>query len=164
MTMADDENTDSRLKPAREENGIVLMPDQWKVDFWASCGELSRFYTELKENARFMGTKCPACGSIYFWPRSWCHECYMDCEWVEVSTKGKLTMFCRVDISLSDLRRDVPFYQGGVHLDGVRYPIAAILDAPSYDDFFVGMPVRAKFLPPEERRGTPRDFHFVPDR
>lgn len=162
--MADDGAVDPRLKPVREQDGFVLMPDRWQIDFWASCGELSRFYTELKENALFMGTKCPACGSVYFWPRSWCHECYVDCDWVEVSTRGKLTLFCRVEISLSDLRRDVPFYQGGVHLDGVRYPIAAILNAPDPDALHAGMRVKAKFLPPEERHGTPRDFHFVPDQ
>jgi uncharacterized OB-fold protein len=164
MVMAEEKAKDPRLKPVREQEGVALVPDQWKVDFLATCGELSRFYIELKENARFMGTRCPSCGSVYFWPRSWCHECYVDCEWLEVSTKGKLTLFCRVEISLSDLRRDVPFYQGGVHLDGVRYPIAATLGPTDYESLYAGMPVRAEFLPPAERSGTPRDFHFVPDQ
>jgi hypothetical protein len=161
--MALTEEQDPRLKPVKEQDGFVLVPDRWKVDFWASSGELSLFYSELKENARLMGTRCPKCGSVYFWPRSWCHECYVDCEWVKMPPRGKLTVVGRVDISLSDMRKEVPFYQGGVRLEGARYPIVAILKPPDPDALYVGMPVKAQFLPPEERTGRPRDFYFVPD-
>ncbi|HEY5531708.1 MAG TPA: zinc ribbon domain-containing protein [Candidatus Anoxymicrobiaceae bacterium] len=154
---------DPRFKPIKERDGFALMPDRWKVDFWASQGELSRFYFELKGNARLMGTKCPQCGSVYFWPRSWCKDCYVDCDWVEMPLTGKLTVFSRVDISLSELRREVPFYQGGVLVDGARYPVIAILQPSGPDELRAGMAVRAKFLPAEERTGRPRDFYFVPD-
>jgi len=153
---------DLRFAPMKVENEIVLMPDCWKVDYWASMGELSRFFMEVKENGRLMGTKCPECSSIYFWPRSWCHECYVDCEWVEMSGKGKLTVFGKVEISLSDLQKEVPYIQGGVHLEGARYAVAVCIRA-NYEDLYVGMPVKVEFLPPEERTGRIRDFYFVPD-
>lgn len=161
--MAETEDKDPRFKPIREQDGFALMPDRWKVDFWATEGELSRFFIELKDNARLMGTRCPECGSVYFWPRSWCKDCYVDCDWVEMPQKGRLTVFSRVEISLSELRREVPFYQGGVLLEGARYPVVVILQPPNPDDLYVGMPVSARFLPAEERTGRPRDFYFVPD-
>lgn len=154
---------DPRFKPVSFKDEFIIVPDQWKVDFMVSMGELSLFFKELKENARLMGTRCPKCESVYFWPRSWCHDCFEDCEWVEVSQKGSVTMFSRVDISLTDLQREVPFYQGGVHLDGVRYPIVALLRNVTMDTLHRGMRVRAEFLPQEERTGRIRDFYFVPD-
>lgn len=59
--------------------------------------------------------------------------------------------------------QEVPFYQGGVLLEGARYPVVVILQPPNPDDLYVGMPVSARFLPAEERTGRPRDFYFVPD-
>lgn len=155
--------TDPRFKPVKMQDGFALIPDRWKVDFFASAGELTPFYTELKENARLMGTKCPECGSVYFWPRSWCHDCYVDCDWVEVSGKGELTVFSRVEVSLSEIQTEVPFYQGGVHLEGVRYATVVIIRPESFEDLYVGMPMKAEFLPADERTGRPRDIYFVPD-
>lgn len=160
--MAIEEN-DPRNRALKEKDGIAFVPDRWNVDFMVSMGELSRFYVELKENARLMGTRCPRCGSRYFWPRSWCHDCYVDCEWLEMPTRGTITLFGRVDISLSEMRTDVPFYQGGVLLESARYPVIAILKPDDPAVLRPGMPVRAEFLPPAERTGRPRDFYFVPD-
>ncbi|MBU4386357.1 MAG: Zn-ribbon domain-containing OB-fold protein [Actinobacteria bacterium] len=159
--MADDR--DPRFVPIKVQDGFAVIPDRWKVDFRVSAGELSRFYIELKENARLMGTRCPNCGSVYCWPRSWCKDCYVDCEWVEMSGKGKLTLCSRVEISLSDIQKEVPFFQGGVHLDGARYPVVVMLRPVEFEDLHVGMPVHAEFLPSEERTGRIRDFYFVPD-
>jgi len=157
-----DEN-DLRFKPMKVQDDFVLMPDQWKVDFFQSEGELSRFFIELKENARLMGTRCPNCGSIYFWPRSWCHDCYVDCEWVEMSLKGNITVFSKVSISLSDLQTEVPYMQGGIRLEGARYAIVNYLRGFDYEKTYNGMPVRAEFYPLEQRTGRVRDFYFVPD-
>ncbi len=159
--MADEK--DPRFVPIKVEDGFVIMPDRWKVDFLASMGELSRFFIEMKENARLMGMKCPRCGSVYCWPRSWCHDCYVDTEWVEMSGKGKVTVFGQVEVSLNDIKKDVPFIQGGVHLEGARYVLVSCIREIAFEDLYTGMPVRAEFLPPEERTGRIRDFYFVPD-
>lgn len=153
---------DPRFRPVKEQEGIAIIPDRWKVDFFVSAGELSRFYLELKENARLMGTKCPGCGSVYFWPRSWCHDCYLDCEWVEMSGKGRLTVVSRVDVILTDVPREPPFYGGGVIMEGARYPVVVALRPTDYDSLYQGMPMKAGFLPPEERTGRITDFFFVP--
>lgn len=155
---------DLRFEPVKMEGDVALLPDTWKFNFWASAGELSRFFVELKENARLMGTKCPTCGSVYCWPRSWCHECYAECDWVEMSGKGRLTVFSRVEISLSEIQKNVPFFQGGVHLEEARYPIVAFLKPAEIDGLSAGMQMRVEFLPARERTGRTRDFFFVPDQ
>ena len=159
--MADER--DPRFVPIKVQDGFAVMPDRWKVDFWASMGELSRFFIEMKENARLMGTRCPECGSVYFWPRSWCHDCYADCEWVEMSGRGKVTVFSQVEVSLNDIQKEVPFIQGGVHLEEARYAVPIGIKKVAFEDLYTGMPVHAEFFPPEERTGRIRDFYFVPD-
>ena len=155
---------DLRFEPMKEQDGFAIIPDTWKVDFYASAGELSRFFIELKDNARLMGTRCPRCGSVYCWPRSWCHDCYEDCDWVEMSGKGRVQMFGTVFISLSELQTEVPYCAGGVLLDGARYPLINYFRDIDFAEIHPGMPVRAEFLVPEKRLGSIRDFYFVPDQ
>jgi hypothetical protein len=154
---------DPRFDPGFEKDGVFILPDRWKIDYQCASGELSKFYKELKENARLMGTRCPSCGITYFWPRSWCHRCYEDCEWVEMSGKGVVPMFTRVEISLNDLQTEVPYIQGGVLLDGAAYPAISFIRG-EFSEMENGMRVRAEFLPAEERTGRIRDFFFVPDK
>lgn len=155
---------DPRFDPMKEKDGFAIVPDRWKIDFFASMGELSRFFIELKENARIMGTRCPTCGSVFCWPRSWCHECYEDCEWVEMSGRGEVVVFSQISINLNDLQRQQPpFMQGSVLLEGARYPIVSFFREVAFEEMSAGMPVKAVFLPPEERTGRIRDFYFVPD-
>lgn len=157
------EDKDLRFVPVKEQDGFAIIPDQWKVDYYASAGELSRFYLELA-NGKLMGTRCPNCGSVYFWPRSWCHDCYEDCEWVEMSGKGEVVVFSQVFISLNDIQKaQPPFVQGSVLLEGARYPVVVFFRDVAFEDMHRGMPVRVEFLPPEERSGRARDFYFVPD-
>lgn len=153
---------DPRFRPVKEQAGIAIIPDRWKVDFFVSAGELSPFYLELKENARLMGTKCPSCGSVYFWPRSWCHDCYEDCEWVEMSGRGRIMVVSRVEIILTDVPREAPFIGGSVLLEEARYPVVVKFVADDYSSLRQGTPVRAEFLPKEQRIGRITDFYFVP--
>lgn len=154
---------DPRFKPLKEQDGFAVVPDRWKFDFFVSMGELSRFFLELKENAVIMGTRCPRCGSVYCWPRSWCHDCYEDCEWMEMEPRGTVTLFSKVSVSLNDIQTEVPYIQGGVRLESARYPLVQFIKDVAYEDLYRGMPVKAEFLPPEERTGRIRDFYFVPD-
>jgi len=54
---------DPRFKPLKEQDGFAIIPDRWKIDYFASAGELSRFFLELKDNAKIMGTRCPSCSA-----------------------------------------------------------------------------------------------------
>jgi len=155
---------DPRFKPLKEQDGFAIIPDRWKIDYFASAGELSRFFLELKDNAKIMGTRCPSCGSLYCWPRSWCHDCYVDCDWEEMSPRGEVVVFSRIEINLNDLNQMTPpFVQGSVLLSGARYPIVSFFRDVDFADMHKGMPVKAVFLPAEERTGRIRDFYFVPE-
>ena len=52
---------DPRFKPLKEQDGFAIIPDRWKIDYFASAGELSRFFLELKDNARIMARRAARC-------------------------------------------------------------------------------------------------------
>src|SRR5659263_640816 len=54
------EENDPRFKPIKEQDGFALVPDRWKIDYFASAGELSRFFIELKENAKLRAPNAPS--------------------------------------------------------------------------------------------------------
>ncbi len=146
-----------------EEDGVFILPDEWKLTYYVSCGELSPFFRALKEEGRLLGTRCPACGSVYCPPRSWCHDCYEDTEWVEMPGTGVLTAWTTVYFATSDLVEKVPFRQGGVHLDGARYPMVGRIEVEDESMLEPGMRLKVCFKPEEERQGRVSDYFFVPE-
>jgi uncharacterized OB-fold protein len=156
---------DLRKEPGqwRDEEGVFILPDEWRLSYMVSCGELSPFFRALKEEGKLMGARCPSCGSIYCPPRSWCHDCYEDTEWVEMSGKGELIAFTKGYFATSDLVDEVPFYQGGVRLEGARYPIVCRIKLDDEEKLRPGIPMRVEFKTPEERLGRVTDYYFVLD-
>jgi uncharacterized OB-fold protein len=156
---------DLRKAPGQwsDEDGAFILPDEWRLTYMVSCGELSPFFRALKEEGRLMGTRCPSCGSVYCPPRSWCHDCYEDTEWVEMSGKGELVAFTKGYFATSDLVDEVPFYQGGVRLEGARYPIVCRIKLDDEEKLKPGIPMKVVFKPPEERLGRVTDYYFVLD-
>ncbi len=55
---------------------------------------LNRFLTEMRDNARIVGVKCPKCGIVYAPPKEICDPCYAEMtEPVEVGPRGDDTKF-----------------------------------------------------------------------
>lgn len=156
---------DLRRKAGRwsEEDGVFILPDEWKLSFYVSCGELSRFFQALKAEGRLMGMRCRSCGSVYCPPRSWCHDCYEDTDWVEMNGTGTLTAWSTVYFATSDLVEEVPFRQGGVQLDEARYPIIGRLRVEDESVLRPGTRLKVRFKPEEERKGRVTDYYFVLD-
>ena len=63
------------------------------------------------ENGKVMGTQCKDCGTIFFPPRADCHQCLSsDMEWFEVSGKGKLVTYSKLEYAPVGFEDDVPYY------------------------------------------------------
>lgn len=86
---------------------------------WSAGIAGSRFFTELRENGKIMGTKCPECKRVLVPPRIFCEECFVDTdEWVEVSTSGEILTFAESYFGLQGQRLEEPWYIGIIKLDG----------------------------------------------
>lgn len=86
---------------------------------WSAGIAGSRFFTELRDNGKIMGTRCPECKRVLVPPRIFCEECFVDTdEWVEVSTSGEILTFAESYFGLQGQRLEEPWYIGIIKLDG----------------------------------------------
>ena len=62
------------------------------------------------EQDKVVGTKCKGCGLTFFPPRADCYQCLSsDMEWFEVSGKGKLITFSKLQYGPVGFEGDLPY-------------------------------------------------------
>ena len=70
---------------------------------------INDFINYLEDN-KVMGTRCKDCGIAFFPPRADCHQCLAsNMEWFEVSGKGKLVTYSRLQCAPIGFEQDVPY-------------------------------------------------------
>ena len=74
---------------------LISIPGLWAFNYNYFAGEnASRFFKELKENRRIMGTRCPSCKRVLVPARGLCDACMeYTSEWQEVGPEGTLETF-----------------------------------------------------------------------
>ena len=130
--------------------------------FHYSAGRfLNRFLTEMRDNAKIVGVKCPKCGIVYAPPKEVCDPCYAEMtEPVEVGPEGTIRNFTILRAAFVDpetgVQRPVPYAFGNVQLDGSGSLIQNYLVADDDSKIKVGTRVEIEFH--EERTGNMRDI------
>lgn len=105
----------------REGQEILVMEGRIKVPYEWSAGDVGTTYFEsLRDDKRFLGTRCPACNTVYHIPRSYCPDCLTECsEWVRLGSEGTLETYTVVRRHHPQLRPlPLPFGYGIIKLDG----------------------------------------------
>jgi uncharacterized OB-fold protein len=96
----------------------------WPGDFPVShlytmgaAGE--RFFRELKDNGRFLGTRCAACDHVYVPPSIFCPSCFaaLD-EWKEVGPQGVIRAVTTAHRGVDDKPLETPETLALIQLDG----------------------------------------------
>lgn len=74
---------------------LITIPGHWSFDYTYFAGEAaSRFFAELKDNRRIMGTACPSCKRVLVPARAFCDACFVrTTDWVEVGPQGRVETF-----------------------------------------------------------------------
>jgi len=104
----------SNTEPGITIDGHVEVEYHWSAGIAGS-----KFFTELRDNGKIFGTKCPECKRVLVPPRIFCEECFVDTdEWVEVSTQGEILTFAESYFGLQGQRLEEPWYIGIIKLDG----------------------------------------------
>ena len=94
--MADKKEVDNRFK----KFGTVS---------FTSLTKTNDFITNL-EDGRVTGTKCKACGLVFFPPRADCYSCLSsDMEWFTVSGTGKLVTYSKLQYAPVGFEGDLPY-------------------------------------------------------
>ncbi len=131
---------------------------------WSAGVAGSRFFQEIRDNKRIMGTKCPKCGRVLVPPRIFCEECFVDVEeWVEVSSKGELVTFGESYLGTDGSKLKEPWIVGIIRLDGADGGLIHYIGEARPEELKIGMRMEAVFN--EKRNGNILDIkHFRPSK
>lgn len=67
-------------------------------------------FVDYLDQGKVMGTRCKDCGLAFFPPRADCHKCLKsNVEWFEVSGKGKLLSYSRLEYAPVGFGEDLPY-------------------------------------------------------
>jgi len=137
------------------------MPYRWAVGRYGS-----RFFEEIRERGRFIGTRCPDCSKVYVPPRRVCGPCFREMtDLVPLNDRGVLRAFSVVNYPFLDpdtgRQRPIPYTYGYIQMDGADNIFSHIINETDVSKIAVGMPVRAVLRPREEMTGHMSDIrHF----
>jgi uncharacterized OB-fold protein len=122
------------------DEGKISVPYSWTVG-----SILSRFYCELRDNAKIWANRCPSCGKVFVPPKIKCIDCYEDLhDWMELPGTGT-----------------VETAYGIIKMDGADTGMVHFIGDVDPEEVKVGMRVEAVFE--DEREGNILDIkHFRP--
>jgi len=142
-----------------ENQGAVKAYYKMEAEFNWSYGKISRFFRELIDNKRIMGTKCPECGTVFCPPTSDCPKCWVPAEWVEVGPQGTVLHFSIIHLPNLWMKRKVPYTIGLIKLDGADTGLMHFVDETDIEKLKTRPRVEAVFA--DNRKGYITDIeHF----
>jgi len=150
-----------------DKSKALVIPGEISISYKYSAGLAgTRFLNELKDNAKFMATRCKKCGYTMMPPRIFCEDCFVDdVEWIEVSKTGKIVTFAVSYMSTDGKRLKDPWMLAVVKIDGTDGGLLVRLEEVKPDDVKIGMNVEAVLIPKNERKGMITDIkYFKPSK
>ena len=145
-----------KLEEARAWRGSIPITSRYTVGI---AGE--RFFRELKDNARFLGTHCPSCDITYLPPLLYCEQCFAKLDdWVEVKPTGTVHTYTILHLALDGSPLEKLEILAFVVLDGSDGGLVHRLGEVDPDEVEIGMRVEAVFKPEAERKGSILDIGY----
>lgn len=145
----------------RDKQEIVVMDGRIKVPYRWFAGEVGTRYLEsLRDEGKFLGTRCPKCGIVYHVPRRNCPDCFEECsDWVELACEGTLETYTVVRSHNPQLAPlPLPFGYGIIKLDGADTGFLHLLSEFEEGELRSGARVEAVLS--GEREGDIRDVRY----
>jgi len=148
------------LEPLVKE-GNITVPYQWTTG-----PAVGKFLTELRDNKKIMGLRCPKCKRLFVPPLElFCGRCFVEMkDWVEVSEEGKVISYTVVNLPLPEPCQPPlppPYALAAIRLEGADTEIIHLLGEVEFEKIKIGMPVKAVWK--EKREGSILDIeHFKP--
>jgi uncharacterized protein len=145
---------------------LVTIEGKWAFNYTYFAGEsASRFFKELRENQRIMGTRCTKCKRLLVPARAYCDACMAPTdEWQEVGPEGTLETFTIITAAFPGLPKP-PIVMAYVTLDGADTALINLVHGMDLSDIEAAaaklntLPrVKVEFVP--EPQGRITDFSF----
>ena len=120
-----------------------------------------KFFREIKDNAKFLGTMCPSCDIVYVPPRLYCEQCFAELEeWVEVPNTGYIHTFTILHVDMDGNQLDEPRILAFIRLDGSDGGLVHYMGEVKADQVSFGMYVEAVFKNKKDRKGSILDIAY----
>ena len=117
-----------------------------------------RFFRELRDHGRLMGTKCPECGRSWLPPKLFCEDCFVEVrDWVDVPAEGRVAASCVVRVDLHDQPLRTPEVWGLIRFRGFEGGLVHRLLVPP-ERAKAGLTVKAVLRPEAARTGAITDI------
>jgi len=143
--------------PANADTPLQI-PDTMHINMRYSYGGQSRFFREILENKRLMGTRCNTCGKVFCPPRTHCPHCYEQTEWIELRGTGRILSYTTVYFATSAYIKQVPYIVAYIKLDGADTAILSNVEMKDIKRARVGIKVKVMFT--KKRDGRITDIYF----
>jgi len=151
---------------SQSQSDLITIEGNWSFKYTYFAGEsASRFFHELRNNRRIMGTRCTGCRRILVPARSFCDACMQRTdEWVAVGPEGVLETFTIITAAFPGLPKP-PIVMAYVTLDGADTALINLVQGVDLSDIDAAarrlntLPrVRVEFV--GEPKGRITDFSF----
>jgi uncharacterized OB-fold protein len=147
-------------------------PMHWKgnmqADYFYPNGVAGdRFFKHLMKNDTFLASKCPKCSKVFFPPRSYCEDCFVEIaegDWIEVPTSGKVKLHTTVMIDTYGERFDSPKVVALIEIDNTDGSMLAMVDTDKIDKNLCGAHVEAVLRSKDKREGTLKDILYFKEK
>lgn len=145
---------------------MLHWPGHMETDYVYTLGVAGeRFFTELADNGRILGAKCPHCEKTFVPPRLYCEECFMKLtQWVDVGTRGEVYTFTVAYTDINGASLEKPIIYALIKFEGAEGGIIHRLGEIEPHEVRIGMRVAAVLKPQVDRKRSINDIiHFRPE-
>ena len=137
--------------------------DKIQINYRYSMGGQSKFFIELKNNKKILGTKCKKCGKVWMPPRVNCSDCYEDTDWVELQPSGVILTSTIAWFTTSAFIKNVPYAMAFIKLDEASTGMLQGVFSENLVPSKIKRGKRVKAVFNKNRQGRMTDFFFVPE-
>ena len=99
-----------------------------------------RFFKHLMVSDTFLACTCPECKTIYFPPRLYCEDCFIEIpaeNWKEVPTEGIVRLFTVARLNAEGVPMS-PQIVALIDIDGTDGATLGVLKSEEFDKDFIG--------------------------
>ena len=163
------EGTRLKEQDFQELPGVIYYKPYTRYKF--SAGYAVSVFLEGLRNGKIIGAVCRRCGRVFVPPRSYCEYCHRPTdEFVELPDRGEISTAVISYISAKRGRLEEPVIVGVVRLEtpgyrqdsyefaGLFHRLCGVTEEDVKTGRAIGMKVKARWKPPEERRGSILDI------
>jgi uncharacterized OB-fold protein len=134
--------------------------DSIPLEFHYTAGVAGEeFRRELRDNGRFLVSKCSKCKSTYIPARMYCPSCFIEMkDQFPIDKPGYVYSHTSVNRDRSGADTELPITVGLVKFEGVKGGIVHLLEMGDADRASIGMKVMPSLKNPSDRTGAMTDI------